>query len=107
MNNQGIDHENVLRVIERAYARAYETLCELHVCKVQTQSPMTAQGSAKDLAMRPKSEVELRIGSKAAFGRRQAGERIEDLTKDKERALPSVKGAHYSRQTSDSSRVGG
>ena len=53
MNNQGIDHENVLRVIERAYARAYETLCELHVCKVQIQSPMTAQGSAKDLAMRP------------------------------------------------------
>jgi hypothetical protein len=54
MNNQGIDHEDMLSVIERAYARAYETLSELHVCKVQIRSPMTAQASAKDLAVRSK-----------------------------------------------------
>jgi hypothetical protein len=73
MNDQGIDHENVLRVIERAYARAYETLCELHVCKVQIQSPITAQGSAKDLAMRPKVKSSFESNQRP----RSAGDRLE------------------------------
>jgi hypothetical protein len=73
MNNQGIDHEDMLSVIERAYARAYETLSELHVCKVQIRSPMTAQASAKDLAVRSKVKASFESDQRPC----SAGDRLE------------------------------
>lgn len=33
MNNQSIDDQNMLRVVERAYARAHEALRKFHACK--------------------------------------------------------------------------